>query len=49
MALPADGRVFNPLRETRRNLGHAKAIGVTAKRSCGFAFAIEGRVGQRKV
>jgi len=42
-------RVFNPSRETRRILGQAKAIGADAERLCQLLFAIEGRVGQRKL
>ena len=49
VVLPADERVFNPSRETRRILGQAKAIGVDADRLCEMLFAIEGRVGQRKL
>jgi len=47
--LPADERVFNPSRETRRILAQAKAIGADAARLCELLFAIEGRVGQRKL
>ena len=36
-------------RETRRILGQAKAIGADAERLCQMLFAIEGRVGQRKL
>ena len=49
VVLPADERVFNPSRETRHILGQAKAIGVEAERLCELLFAIEGRVGQRKL
>ena len=42
-------RVFNPSRETRRILAQAKAIGADAQRLCQMLFAIEGRVGQRKL
>jgi len=49
VVLPADERVFNPSRETRHILGQAKAIGVDAERLCELLFAIEGRVGQRKL
>jgi hypothetical protein len=49
VVLPADERVFNPSRETRRILGQAKAIGEGADRLCKLLFAIEGRVGQRKL
>ncbi len=47
--LPADERVFNPSRETRRILAQAKAIGADAARLCELLFTIEGRVGQRKL
>ena len=49
VVLPDDERVFNPSRETRRILGQAKAIGAHAERLCQMLFAIEGRVGQRKL
>jgi transposase len=49
VVLPMEERVFNPSRETRRILGQAKAIGVDASRLCEMLFAIEGRVGQRKL
>lgn len=49
VVLPADERVFNPSRETRRILAQAKAIGADAARLCELLFAIEGRVGQRKL
>ena len=49
MVLPADERVFNPSRETRHILSQAKAIGADAARLCELLFAIEGRVGQRKL
>jgi transposase len=49
VVLPADERVFNPSRETRRILAQAKAIGADASRLCELLFAIEGRVGQRKL
>jgi hypothetical protein len=42
-------RVFNPSRQTRRILGQAKAIGADAQRLCELLFAVEGRVGQRKL
>ena len=42
-------RVFNPSRETRRILVQAKAIGNDAERLCELLFAVEGRVGQRKL
>lgn len=47
--LPADERVFNPSRETRRILAQATAIGADASRLCELLFTIEGRVGQRKL
>ena len=49
VVLPKDERVFNPSRETRRILGQAKAIGPAAERLCQMLFAVEGRVGQRKL
>jgi transposase len=49
VVLPDDERVFNPSRETRRILGQARAIGVDAHRLCELLFAVEGRVGQRKL
>ena len=49
VVLPKDERVFNPSRETRRILAQAKAIGPDASRLCEMLFAIEGRVGQRKL
>lgn len=49
VVLPQDERVFNPSRETRRILGQAKAIGPDTERLCQMLFAIEGRVGQRKL
>ena len=49
VVLPQDERVFNPSRETRRILQQAKAIGPDAARLCQLLFAIEGRVGQRKL
>lgn len=49
VVLPADERVFNPSRETRHILGQAKAIGADASRLCELMFAVEGRVGQRKL
>ena len=49
VVLPLDERVFNPSRETRRILAQAKAIGVDASRLCELMFAVEGRVGQRKL
>lgn len=49
VVLPDSERVFNPSRETRRILGQARAIGVDAQRLCELLFAVEGRVGQRKL
>jgi hypothetical protein len=49
VVLPMDERVFNPSRETRHILKQADAIGVDAARLCQMLFAIEGRVGQRKL
>ena len=49
VVLPMEERVFNPSRETRRILAQAKAIGPDAARLCEMLFAIEGRVGQRKL
>jgi transposase len=49
VVLPDDERVFNPSRETRRILAQARAIGPDAQRLCDLLFAIEGRVGQRKL
>ena len=49
VVLPMEERVFNPSRETRRILEQAKAIGPDAARLCEMLFAIEGRVGQRKL
>ncbi len=49
VVLPAEERVFNPSRETRRILAQARAIGAEAMRLCELLFAIEGRVGQRKL
>jgi hypothetical protein len=49
VVLPMDERVFNPSRETRRILAQAKAIGRDAERLCELLFAVEGRVGQRKL
>jgi len=49
VVLPMDERVFNPSRQTRRILGQAKEIGPNAERLCEMLFAIEGRVGQRKL
>jgi hypothetical protein len=49
VVLPMEERVFNPSRQTRRILGQAKDIGPDAGRLCEMLFAIEGRVGQRKL
>lgn len=49
VVLPMAERVFNPSRETRYILDQAKAIGPQASRLCQRLFAIEGRVGQRKL
>ena len=49
VVLPDDERVFNPSRETRRILAPGQAIGADAARLCELLFAIEGRVGQRKL
>ena len=49
VVLPMDERVFNPSRETLHILKQADAIGVGAARLCQMLFAIEGRVGQRKL
>ena len=47
--LPMEERVFNPSRETRLILRQAGEIGEHASRLCELLFAIEGRVGQRKL
>ena len=49
VVLPMEERVFNPSRETRRIFAQAKAIGTDAERLCELLFAVEGRVGQRKL
>jgi transposase len=49
VVLPPDERVFNPSRETRLILRQAGQIGEHAARLCQLLFAIEGRVGQRKL
>ena len=49
VVLPMAERVFNPSRETRFILQQAQAIGEQADRLCQMLFAIEGRVGQRKL
>ena len=47
--LPDAERIFNPSRETQRILTQAQAIGGDAQRLCQLLFAVEGRVGQRKL
>lgn len=49
VVLPQEERVFNPSRETRLILRQADEIGAHAARLCQLLFAIEGRVGQRKL
>ncbi len=49
VVLPMAERVFNPSRETRFILDQARTIGEHADRLCQMLFAIEGRVGQRKL
>ena len=49
VVLPQDERIFNPSRETRLILRQAGEIGEHAARLCQLLFAIEGRVGQRKL
>ena len=49
VVLPLDERVFNPSRETRQILRQAGEVGEYAARLCQLLFAIEGRVGQRKL
>ena len=49
VVLPQEERVFNPSRETRLILRQASEIGEHASRLCELFFAIEGRVGQRKL
>jgi transposase len=49
VVLPMAERVFNPSRETRFILQQASDIGAQASRLCQMLFAIEGRVGQRKL
>ena len=49
VVLPMAERIFNPSRETRFILNQARAIGSQAQRLCEMLFAIEGRVGQRKL
>jgi hypothetical protein len=49
VVLPMEERVFNPSRESRLILRQAGEIGEHARRLCELLFAIEGRVGQRKL
>jgi hypothetical protein len=49
VVLPMEERVFNPSRQTKYILAQAKAIGAEAERLCQLLFAVEGRVGQRKL
>jgi transposase len=49
VVLPQEERVFNRSRETRFILNQAASIGPQAARLCQMLFAIEGRVGQRKL
>ncbi|MEO6624247.1 MAG: IS21 family transposase [Burkholderiaceae bacterium] len=49
VVLPAEERLFNPSRETRRILNQAREIGPAAHQLCETLFAREGRVGQRKL
>lgn len=49
VVLPQSERIFNPSRETRHILRQAAEIGEHAARLCQLMFAIEGRVGQRKL
>ncbi len=49
VVLPQAERIFNPSRETRFILSQAAAIGPQADRLCQMLFAIEGRVGQKKL
>ena len=49
VVLPEDERIFNPSRETRHILRQATQIGEHAARLCQLMFAMEGRVGQRKL
>ena len=49
VVLPMEERIFNPSRETRFILNQARAIGAQTQRLCEMLFAIEGRVGQRKL
>lgn len=49
VVLPQEERIFNPSRETRRILAQARSIGAETERLCQLLFAVEGRVGQRKL
>jgi len=49
VVLPMEERVFNPSRQTKHILAQAKTIGADAERLCQLLFAVEGRVGQRKL
>jgi hypothetical protein len=49
VVLPMAERIFNPSRETRFILNQARAIGAQTQRLCEMLFAIEGRMGQRKL
>ena len=49
VVLPMQERVFNPSRETALILRQARQIGPHASRLCELMFAVEGRVGQRKL
>ncbi len=49
VVLPEQERVFNPSRETRLLMRQAREIGAGAQRLCELLFAIEGRIGQRKL
>ena len=49
VVLPEAERVFNPSRQTLQILDQAKHIGPAAQQLCEHLFALEGRVGQRKL
>lgn len=49
VVLPMEERVFNPSRQTRRLMAQAKDIGHDTERLCVLLFAVEGRVGQRRL
>ena len=49
VVLPEEERIFNPSRETRLLMRQAREIGAGAQRLCELMFAVEGRVGQRKL